>query len=39
MNQYLSLKERRNQTKVFGVLDEPVGAEQRNSYKLRVKVF
>lgn len=39
MNQYLSLKERCNQTKVFGVLDEPVGAEQRNSYNPPVKVF
>lgn len=26
---YLSLQKRRNQTKVFGVLDEPVGTEQK----------
>lgn len=29
MNRYLSLQKRCNQTKVFGVLDEPVGAEQK----------
>lgn len=28
MYQYLSFQKRGNQTKVFGVLDEPVGEEQ-----------
>lgn len=32
MNLYLSLQKRRNQTKVFGVLNEPVGADGKKHY-------